>query len=127
MSRAALTIRVFGIYLIVLGVALVAVPNLLLGMFFMPATSEVWIRVVGLLVFNIGIYYIYAARCEATEFFRASVYTRSLVLVGFAIFAFAGLAEPMLVGFGAVDFLGGIWTWRALESAAPRLARADPS
>jgi len=118
MSKAAFTIRAFGMYLIVLGIVLVVVPNLLLGMFFMPETSEVWIRVVGLLVFNIGVYYIYAAKCEATEFFKASVYTRSLVLVGFAIFALAGLAHPMLVGFGAVDFLGGLWTWRALKSAA---------
>lgn len=118
MSKAAFTIRAFGTYLLVLGVALVAVPNLLLGLFLMPATSEVWIRVVGLLVFNIGVYYIYAAKSEAREFFRASVFTRTLVLVGFAAFALTGLAKPMLVGFGLVDFIGGIWTWRALKSAA---------
>ena len=118
MSKAAFTIRAFGYYLIVLGVALVAVPNLLLGMFLMPETSEVWIRVVGLLVFNIGIYYVYAAKCEATAFFRASVFTRTLVLVGFAAFALAGLAKPTLIGFGLVDFLGALWTWRALERAA---------
>jgi hypothetical protein len=76
MSKAAFTVRAFGYYLIVLGVALVAVPNLLLGIFQVPATGEVWIRVVGLLVFNIGVYYICAARCEAVEFFKASVFTR---------------------------------------------------
>ena len=118
MSPAAFTVRAFGYYLLVLGVALVAVPNLLLGLFLMPATGEVWIRVVGLLVFNIGVYYLYAARCEATAFFRASVFTRPLVLVGFAAFVLAGLAKPMLIGFGLVDFLGGLWTWRALKRAA---------
>ena len=118
MSKVAFTIRAFGYYLIILGITLVAVPNLLLGAFFMPETQEVWIRVVGLLAFNIGVYYIYAAKCEATAFFRASVFTRTLVLVGFAAFALAGLTKPMLVGFGAVDFLGALWTWRALKSAA---------
>ena len=118
MSKAAFTIRAFGYYLIVLGIALVAVPNLLLGLFMMPATNEVWIRVVGVLVFNIGIYYLYAAKCEATDFFRASVFTRTLVLVAFAAFALAGLAKPMLVGFGLVDFLGGLWTWRTLKRSA---------
>ena len=118
MSKAAFTIRAFGCYLIVLGTALVAAPNLLLTMFLMPQTGEVWIRVVGLLVFNIGVYYIYAAKCEATEFFRVSVFTRTLVLVGFAAFVLVGLARPMLIGFGVVDFLGGLWTWRALKSAA---------
>lgn len=118
MSKAAFTVRAFGFYLVVLGTALVAAPNLLLSTFLMPETGEVWIRVVGLLVFNIGVYYLYAARCEATAFFRASVFTRTLVLVGFAAFVLAGLAEPMLIGFGAVDFVGGLWTWRALKSAA---------
>jgi hypothetical protein len=118
MSKAAFTVRAFGYYLILLGVTLVTVPNLLLGIFQVPATSEVWIRVVGLLVFNIGVYYIYAARCEAVAFFRASVFTRALVLIGFIAFALAGLAEPVLIGFGAVDFCGGLWTWRALQSAA---------
>ncbi len=118
MSKAAFTIRAFGIFLIVLGVALVFVPNLMLGLFFMPETTEVWIRVVGLLVFNIGIYYIYAAKSEARAFFHASVFTRALVLVVFAVFALMGLAKPMLVAVGLVDFLGGLWTWRALKSAA---------
>jgi hypothetical protein len=118
MTKAAFTIRTFGYYLIALGLVLVAVPNLLLSMFLMPETSEVWIRVVGLLAFNIGVYYLYAAKCEATEFFRASIFTRTLVLFGFAAFVLMGLASPMLVGFGVVDFLGGLWTWRALKGAA---------
>jgi hypothetical protein len=117
-SKAAFTVHAFGIYLIVLGVGLVVFPNALLGLFLMPETNEVWIRVVGLLVFNIGIYYIYAAKCEARELFRASVFTRTLVLVGFVAFALTGLAKPMLVVFGLVDFLAGLWTWRALKSAA---------
>lgn len=118
MSKAVFTVGVFGFYLLALGVALVAIPNFILSLFLMPTTSEVWIRVVGLLVFNIGIYYIYAAKSEATAFFRASVYTRTLVLFGFSAFVLMGLAKPMLVGFGAVDFVGGLWTWRALKSAA---------
>lgn len=69
MSKSAFSVKAFGIYLLVLGVGLAFAPNLLLSAFGMPVTSEVWIRVVGVLVFNIGIYYIYAARCEAKAFF----------------------------------------------------------
>ncbi len=116
MSRAAVTIRAFGYYLLVLGTVLTLVPNALLAVSFMPPTSEVWIRVVGVLVFNVGVYYIYAARCEATAFFRASVHTRTFVLVAFAAFSVLGLASPVLVLFGAVDFAGGLWTWQALKS-----------
>ena len=118
MTKAAFTVRAFGYYLLALGVVLVFVPNVLLAASFMPTTSEVWIRVLGIVVFNLGVYYIYAAKCEATEFFRATVLTRTLVLVAFAAFWLLGLAQPMLVTFGAVDFFGGLWTWKALRDAA---------
>lgn len=118
MTKAAFTVRAFGYYLLALGVVLVLLPNVLLAASFMPTTTEVWIRVLGVVVFNLGVYYIYAARCEATEFFRASVFTRTLVLVAFIAFWLLGLASPMLVAFGAIDFFGGLWTWSALKSAA---------
>lgn len=116
MSRSAFTVKAFGIYLLVLGVCLTLVPNLLLSVFGIPQTTEVWIRVAGILVFNIGIYYWYAARCEATAFFRASVFTRTLVLVAFAAFAALGLVSPILILFGAIDFAGGAWTYLTLRA-----------
>jgi len=116
MSKSAFSVKAFGIYLLVLGVGLTLAPNLLLSVFGMAATSEVWIRVVGVLVFNIGIYYVYAARCEAKAFFQASVYTRTLVLASFAAFAVLGFASPVLILFGVADFAGGIWTHLTLRA-----------
>ena len=116
-SKPAFSVKAFGIYLLVLGLGLALVPNLLLSVFGMPRTEEVWIRVVGVLVFNIGIYYWFAAKGEATEVFRASIYTRVLVLASFAAFAVLGLASPTLVLFGAADFAGAIWTYFALRGA----------
>ena len=122
MSKSAFTVKAFGIYLLVLGVGLTIAPNPLLSVFGMPQTTEVWIRVVGILVFNIGVYYWYAAKCEARAFFRASVYTRTLVLVAFAAFAALGFATPVLILFGAADFAGAIWTHLTLR--AEQQARA---
>ena len=116
MSKAAFTIKAFGIYLILLGIIIIFAPNLLLTVFGIPQTTEVWVRVVGVLVFNIGIYYIYAAKCEAMAFFRASVYTRAIVLLSFVTFALLGLVSPMIILFGIVDFSGGLWTFVALRS-----------
>ncbi|MCV2358241.1 MULTISPECIES: hypothetical protein [Roseateles] len=120
MSKAAISIRVFGFYLLGLGAVLTAFPNLLLRLFFIPPTEEVWIRVVGVLVFNIGVYYLFAAQAEAESAFRASVLTRALVFLAFLDFALLGLAPPMLVAFGAVDLAGAIWTWMALKRRAGR-------
>jgi len=120
MSRAAFTIKAFGFYVLALGAILMVVPNLLLSLFGVPQTTEVWIRVVGVLAFAIGIYYLYAAKCEARVLFQGSVYTRTFVLVAFAAFVLLGFASPVLVLFGAVDFLGGIWTHLALRKEPTR-------
>lgn len=116
MSKAAFSVKAFGIYLLVLGLGLALAPNALLSVFAMPRTEEVWLRVVGVLVFNIGIYYWFAAKGNAVEVFRASVYTRVLVLASFACFVAAGLASPVLVLFGAADFAGAVWTHFALKA-----------
>jgi hypothetical protein len=114
-SKTAFTIKAFGIYLLVLGVGLIFAPNFLLSVFGMPQTTEVWIRVVGVVVFNIGVYYWFAAKSEAFPLFRASVYTRTFVLAAFAVFAALGFASPVLILFGAADFAGAIWTHMALR------------
>jgi len=116
MSKSAFSVKAFGLYVVVLGLCLVLAPNLLLSLFGLPPTQEVWIRVVGVLAFNIGVYYVYAAKCEARAFFQASVYTRVLVLVAFAAFAGLGFASPILVVFGLADFAGAVWTQLALRA-----------
>ena len=115
MSKPARTMLVFGIYLAVLGMVLVAVPNLLLGAFALPATREVWIRVVGMLVFFLGYYYVEAARHEWDNFTRASVAPRMMVIVFFGAFVLAGFVSPTLLLFAVVDFASAVWTWSALR------------
>ena len=118
MTRAATTILVFGVYLLASGAALILMPNLLLGLVGLGTTTEVWIRVLGVVVLVLGGYYVQAARHEDVSFFRSTVWGRPVVLVLFIALALLRLAPPMLVGFGIVDVLGAIWTARALKSPA---------
>ncbi len=78
MSRAAKSVFFFGIYVLSLGVVLIIAPNVLLKLFGVPETSEVWIRVVGVVVLIIGYYYVRIATNEEgmTKFFRWTIYTR---------------------------------------------------
>jgi hypothetical protein len=117
MSNSARSVFVFGLYLLGLGMILLAAPNFLLGMFSLPGTTEVWIRVVGMLVLFLGFYYTQAARKEMTDFFRWTVYTRTTVIVFFAAFVLLDFASPPLILFGVVDVRGGIWPGLALRSA----------
>jgi hypothetical protein len=116
MSKSARSMFVFGIYVAVLGIMLIVVPNFLLRIS-RTSTTEVWIRVVGLLLLYLGFYYTQAARKEMTDFFRWTVYTRSTVIVFFAAFVLLGFARPPLIMFGVIDLLGAIWTGLALRSA----------
>ncbi|MFC5496937.1 hypothetical protein ACFPOE_05270 [Caenimonas terrae] len=127
MSKSAFSVQAFGVYIIALGLGLVFVPNLLLGLFRMPAANEVWIRVLGVVVMNIGILYVVAARANAVPVFRATVYGRPAVLAWFAAFVLLGLAPPMLLLFGAVEVAGALWTWWALRAEQRASQRVYPA
>ena len=119
MSRSARSVFVFGLYLVMLGILLLVVPNFLLGMFFLHSTSEVWIRVVGMLLLILGSYYIQMARKEMIDFFQWTVYVRPTTILFFSAFVLLGFAGPSLILFGAVDILGAIWTGMPLRSSKP--------
>ena len=55
MSRSALSVFVFGIYAIVVGIVGLAAPNFLLEKLSGASTTEVWIRLVGLLLIYLGL------------------------------------------------------------------------
>ncbi len=116
MSAASKSIYYFGFYLLVLGITLTVVPNILLSTFQLPETSEVWIRVVGIIVFNIGLYYIFMAPANHTIFFTLTIYTRAMILGWFIVFVLMGWAATPLIGFGLVDAAGAVWTFMALRS-----------
>ena len=116
MSKSARSLFVFSLYLYVLGAILVLIPNVLLRLFFLPATDEVWIRVVGMLVFILGFYYFQASRNGLEKFFQWTVYARISVLFFFIAFVIAGLASPLLILFGVIDVAAAIWTQVSLRS-----------
>lgn len=118
MSKSAFSAKVFAIYLFIVGAVLVVAPNFLLSIFQLAPTSEVWIHILGITVFMLGVYAWVAAKHENKPFLEASVYTRFVVFVTFTVFAVIGLASPMIVFFGVADLLGGIWTHFALKADA---------
>ena len=87
----------------------------MLATFQMPETNEVWIRVVGVLVFSIGIYYVVMAHANHTLFLTTTVYLRLSILIWFIAFVLIDWAPPTLILFGVVDAIGAIWTYQALK------------
>lgn len=110
MSKSAKSMLVYGIYYLGAGVTLLIIPNVFLGVLGLPPTNEVWIRVIGMLLFLLSFYYILGARNELRVFFRWTVYTRGSVPIFFIIFVLLGYVKPILILLGVIDLVGAIWT-----------------
>ncbi len=117
MSNLARSITVFGIYLSFAGLSFIFIPNIVLPLFGFATTTEVWIRLAGLLTAILGMYFLYSVRYDDRHFFRATVYARLIFFSGVTSFAILKLGSPLLIVFGLVDLAGAAWTWTALPAS----------
>jgi hypothetical protein len=116
MKNAALSVRVFGIYLAVTGVTLYWLPNAILPLLGLPEATEIWVRLAGLLTGILGMYFIRAAARGEAGFFRDTITARLIFFTGVVGLVAALGASPLLLAFGAIDLLGAAWTLWALRS-----------
>lgn len=126
MSRAALSMLVFGIYMALEGAALLVAPQVLTGMFGLPAPADVWARIVGIALLVFALYYVMTARAEVTPFFRFTVVGRTFQFLLFVGLVALGGFPAILLGASAVELASGLWTWWALRAdarGAPLAAR----
>ena len=115
MTPASKSIYYFGFYLLILGISLTVFPNILLPLFQFPETGEVWIHVLGAIVFNLGLYYVFMAATNNPLFLTLTVYTRAAVLLWFIVFVVVGWAPAQLILFGLADAAGAVWTYTAMR------------
>ena len=115
MSKAARSVFLFAIYLMILGAVITVTPNYLLGLLKLPRTDEVWIRIVGMLAFILGFYYFKAARTDLTSFFRWTVYGRMAGFLMFCLLGFGGFGPPVLILFAVIDGAAALWTHSCLK------------
>lgn len=115
MSAAARSIFVYAIYVFGLGGVLMLAPNIPLPIFGLPEASEVWIRVAGMTVIFLGIFYLISALNEYREIFVASVWIRYAVPVIFAAFAIAGFTSWNILLLTPFDVIFATWTLVALR------------
>jgi phosphatidylserine synthase len=113
--------QVWAVYVLVVGLGLLVVPNVVLGLVGIPETTEVWVRVVGVLALALDVLFWSMVQRRDVESIRATVYERWLVATLLTLLAFT-TGPWQLVLFAALDFLGATWTYLALradlESAA---------
>ncbi|MEP1094003.1 MAG: hypothetical protein ABJG78_02775 [Cyclobacteriaceae bacterium] len=115
MNKAAKTIWVFGIYLLAEGIFLMLAPAWVLTEIGIPEAQSIWRLIVGFVVAALGYYYIRNAKENLSPFFRFTIQIRIVQLAFFLFLYFFERGTLPLVGFSLIEFLAGIWTWRALR------------
>lgn len=113
----AASLNIFAVYLGGLAVILLFIPNVLLTIFGLPETNEVWIRVLGMVVAFLAVYYMQMARVDNRVFMQTSVYVRASVVVFFVVFVLLNYAKVNLILLSGGDLLGAALTWYALRNA----------
>jgi hypothetical protein len=117
MTAAARSVLVFGIYLLALGLGLLLVPDALLALFGRPPATDPWLRVVGLVVIVVALYYLSAARSGIEAFFRWTTWGRPLAGAALVLMIGAGLLPRFVALLAVLDLAGAVWTAVALHRA----------
>ncbi len=115
MSKSARSVLIFGIYLAIIGLLLLSVPNLLITPLGIEPTNEVWIRLSGILLMAIAVYYILGAKHEIIVILKATSFIRFSIIFFFTAFALLELVSPVIIIISAIDFIGGLWTYFMLK------------
>ncbi len=117
MSRAALSIFIFGIYLIFLGITFLFFPELMFTILAEPNPPDVVSRVLGMIFLFLAYYFIRAALDEEgmKKFFMWTVQTRALVIIFLIVHVVLELVSPLIILFGVIDLAFAVWTFWELR------------
>ena len=109
MDKVSRSLLVFGVYFIGLGLVLMLYPEILI--LFGVSPESPWIRVVGLAVSVIGVFYMAAGKHQYIEFAKYSLFTRTAQLFFFSFMVYTDLLPMVMMLFALIEFLFGVWTY----------------
>jgi hypothetical protein len=116
MKQVITSIRIFGIYSLIMGAVLLLIPHLILPLFDLPiGEPEIWLRMLGFVLCCSSYYYIRSANAGNIEFAMYTVHTRFMAPVIVTVLIATGIADWHFFSFGLVDGAGGLWTWLTLN------------
>lgn len=110
MDATTLSVFIWGIYVLSIGVLLLFFPCKTLNLFGHEDPKDHWIRVVGIIALSLGYFYLNAAHNEVYSFYKASVLARFVGLIGFSGLVVFKIAKPKIIFFGLIDAIGATWT-----------------
>ena len=91
---------------------------MLLSMFGFEPTSEIWIKVLGIVILPLSAVYYAVSKQGNEESLRATIISRGFVGLGFILLALSGQAKMNLILFAGIDIATAIWTWTEMKKVA---------
>ncbi|MFT4968650.1 MAG: flagellar biosynthesis protein FlhB [Chitinophagales bacterium] len=88
---------------------------MLLKLFSIEDTREVWIRLVGIFLMSTAVYYFIGAKYELILILKATAFIRFTIIVFFTAFVILELVSASIIIVTVIDFLGGDWTYLMLK------------
>lgn len=115
MSKAALSIFVYGLYALGAGLTFLFVPNMALPIYGMEPAADHWLTTVAILTLGLAYYYITAARTENRGFFDMSWKGRMWFFGATTVTALMGIAPMAMILVASTDLIMALWTLWALR------------
>lgn len=102
-------------YMAGMGLPFLFAPNLMLPILGLEPTQEIWIRILGMLVLTLVVYYTLSVRRNNLEFARASVLGRLVFCLGLTVLALV-YDTYIFILFAILEAGLAIWTRRTLPA-----------
>jgi len=117
MSRAAMSVLIFGIYLVFLGISFLFVQEILFSLLAYPTSPDISSRVLGMIFLILAYLFIRAGLDEEgmKKFYMWTVHIRSVVILFHIVFVTLQLVSPLIILFGGIDLAAALWTFWALR------------
>ncbi len=98
------------VFLAITALQLIFVPNLFLKTFGFDATTEVWIKVLGVVILALAVLYYGLSQTNNPEILRWSIYARFTAGIGFTLLVLSGGAVINLLIFAILDMATAAFT-----------------
>jgi hypothetical protein len=119
MTRAALSVYMYGLYLISsVALPFLIIPHFTLGLFALSAGDELWVRFTGVLAGVLGGFYIAAVLTRNNPVLSWTIPARYASASFMAVMVALSVTGPGLLLFAALDALSASITWVALRADA---------
>ena len=106
------------LYVLLMGFSLIFIPNFVLNIFGFEPTSEIWVKVLGLIIASFAVLFYHINNYGNEKIVRSSILSRFFVSTGLIFLALLGQVKINLILFAGIDALTAAWTWIEMKKIA---------